>query len=68
MGAWRWRQLADASLTPFDRREIRNYMKDTEIALGAGIKRMADKEIRREAETAKVAKKRLDFRIIRLDF
>ncbi len=30
-----WRRLADPSLTPFDRRELRNYMKDAERALRA---------------------------------
>lgn len=39
-----WRQLADPLLTSYDRREIRNYMKDAEIALGAGLKRIAARE------------------------
>jgi hypothetical protein len=63
-----WRQLADPSLTPFDRREIRNYMKEAEIALRAGIKRIADGEkAQRDAERAVSGRRRLDFRILRLD-
>jgi hypothetical protein len=63
-----WRQLADPSLTSFDRREIRNYMKDAEIALHAGHKRISERErARREAEQVVVSRHRLDFRILRLD-
>jgi hypothetical protein len=62
-----WRRLADPALTSFDRRETRNYMKEAESALSAGLKRAADRErSRREVETANFAK-RLDFRIFRLD-
>jgi hypothetical protein len=63
-----WRQLADPLLTSYDRREIRNYMKDAEIALGAGLKRIAARERdRREAEMVVTAGRRLDFRIIALN-
>ena len=63
-----WRNLADPSLTSFDRRELRNYMKDAEIALHAGLKRISDRETaRREAERAVSSVRRLDFRILRLD-
>jgi hypothetical protein len=41
-GAWRY--LADPSLTPFDRREIRNCMKEAEVALSAGLKRIAHRD------------------------
>jgi len=62
-----WRRLADPALTSFDRRETRNWMKQAELALSAGLKHIADRaRSRREVETAKLAK-RLDFRIIRLD-
>ena len=62
-----WRRLADPALTSFDRRETRNYMKQAESALSAGLKHIAERaRSRREAETAKFAK-HLDFRIIRLD-
>jgi hypothetical protein len=63
-----WRHLADPALTSFDRREIRNYMKEAELALAAGLKRLADREqARRDAEVASNIKKRLDFRILQLD-
>lgn len=62
-----WRRLADPALTSFDRRETRNYMKEAELALSAGLKRIADREQpRREVETANIAR-RFDFRIIQLD-
>jgi hypothetical protein len=63
-----WRHLADPALTSFDRREIRNYMKEAELALAAGLKRLADREqARRDAEVASNIKKRPDFRILQLD-
>ena len=63
-----WRRLADPSLTSFDRRETRNCMNEAEIALRAGLKRMADREeARREAERVVLAGRRLDFRILKLD-
>jgi len=63
-----WRHLADPALTSFDRRETRNYMKEAELALSAGLRRIANREqARREAEKTGIAKRRLDFRIIRLD-
>jgi len=64
-----WRRLADPSLTSFDRREYRNHLTDAEIALRAGLKRMADRErARREADKVVVSGgRRLDFRILKLD-
>jgi hypothetical protein len=63
-----WRCLADPSLTSFDRREIRNYMKDAEIALHTGLKQISERErARREAERLVSADRQLDFRILRLD-
>lgn len=63
-----WRRLADPSLTSFERREIRNYMKDANIALRAGLKRLTTREqARREAYNVGVPKQSLEFRIIRLD-
>jgi hypothetical protein len=65
-GAWLY--LADHSLTSFDRREIRNYMKDAEIALGAGLRRIAERErVRREQERVALGTRRPDFRILKLD-
>jgi hypothetical protein len=63
-----WRHLADPALTCFDRRETRNYMKEAEIALSAGLRRIAERErARRAVEQATHKKTRLDFRIIALD-
>ena len=63
-----WRHLADPQLTSFDRRETRNAMKEVELALSAGFRRIADRErARRDAEKASMARQRLDFRIIHLD-
>lgn len=65
-GAWRY--LADPSLTSFDRREIRNYMKDAEIALHSGLKQISERaRARREAERVVLSHHRFDFRILRLD-
>jgi len=63
-----WRCLADPSLTSFDRREIRNYMKDAETALHAGLRQISQRErARREAERVVQSEHRIDFRILRLD-
>lgn len=63
-----WCSLSDASLVPFERRELRNYMKEVEVALNAGFKRVEQRaQARREAERVVTARRRLDFRIIQLD-
>jgi hypothetical protein len=63
-----WGSLSDASLVPFERRELRNYMKEVEVALGAGFRRVEQRErARREAERVLTARRRLEFRIIQLD-
>ena len=63
-----WCHLADPSLTVFDRREIRNYMKEAEIGLGTGLRRIALREkARREQERGVSNRRRLDFRILKLD-
>jgi hypothetical protein len=63
-----WRYLADASLTSIERRKIRDGMREAEIALCAGLKRIADQQrLRREAEKALPASVQLDFRIVSLD-
>jgi hypothetical protein len=65
-GAWGY--LADPALTSFDRREIRNYMKEAEFALSAGLKRIRDREqARRKTGSALITNRRLDFRIFQLD-
>ena len=63
-----WRRLSDPSLTSFERRELRNYMKQADDALRAGLKRIVNRSrARREAEKAVPAARRLDFRIIKPD-
>ena len=63
-----WRTLSDESLVPFERRELRNYMREVELALSTGLKRVERRErLRREAERAAPVRRHLDFRIIRLD-
>ena len=63
-----WSQLADSSLTSFDRREIRNYMKEAEVALNAGLGRITSRQrAPREAEKIILARRPLDVRILKLD-
>ena len=42
-----WRQLAQPSMTRFDRRELRNYMRQAETALQIASKRAAERDNRR---------------------
>ena len=42
-----WRYLADPCLTPYERRELRNYMKDAGYALSSGLKQAAARDIAR---------------------
>lgn len=61
-----WRCLADPTLTPFERREMRNYMKEAGVALRSGLKQVATREgSRREAVIDVLAVR--DFRILQLD-
>lgn len=60
-----WRQLADPSVTAFDRREVRNYMKEAEAALRAGLQRRADQELLQKQNLA--PQQRPDFRILQLE-
>ena len=63
-----WRYLADCSLTSFERRELRNYMKDAGYALSSGLKEAAARDrARREAENAILGGRHCDFRILRVD-
>jgi hypothetical protein len=62
-----WRCLADPSLTSFDRREIRNYMKEADVALRSGLKRAAAREeARHQVESNLQEGRRLEFRILKL--
>lgn len=63
-----WRCLADPSLTPFERRELRNYMKEADVALRSGLKRIAARELsRREAARDIRTGRRPVFRILQLN-
>jgi len=63
-----WRYLADSSLTSFERRELRNYMKDAGYALSSGLKKAAAQDrARREAENVILGGRQFDFRILRVD-
>jgi hypothetical protein len=42
-----WRQLAQPSMTRFDRRELRNYMREVEAALQIASERVAARDNRR---------------------
>ena len=62
-----WRRLAEPELTPFERREIRNYMKDAQGALRAGLQRIEAREkARRDTARNVTATARLDFRLLKL--
>jgi hypothetical protein len=62
-----WRRLADPALTPFERRELRNYMKDAQGALRSGLKQIvAREEAARDPMRNAVAIARIDFRILKL--
>jgi hypothetical protein len=39
-----WRQLAQPSMTRFDRQELRNYMREAETALRKGFGKLAEEE------------------------
>ena len=43
-----WRFLADPSSTRFERQELRNYMKEVDAALRAGLQKIAAREIARK--------------------
>ncbi|HXB77711.1 MAG TPA: hypothetical protein VNX23_09960 [Bradyrhizobium sp.] len=43
-----WRLLADPSSTRFERQELRNYMKEADAALRAGLQKIAAREMARK--------------------
>lgn len=62
------RGRSDPAITAYERREIRNYMKDAEVALRSGLKRIADQETAtRDAERANATNRRPEFRILQLE-
>jgi hypothetical protein len=63
-----WRYLAVASLTSFERRELRNYMKDAGYALSSGLKQAAAQDrARGKADGVTLGGRQFDFRILRVD-
>ncbi len=61
-----WRQLADPSMTRFGRRELRNYMREAEAALRAGLNQLAAKENARHKAYADRPFTRPDFRALKI--
>jgi hypothetical protein len=60
-----WRHLADPSTTRFERRELRNYMKEAEPALRTGLQKAVARERSRKDSAATSSPARLpDFRIL----
>jgi hypothetical protein len=63
-----WRTLADPALTSYERRELRNYIKEANGALRSGLKQITDRDaIRREAVSDILTISRPNFRILQLD-
>lgn len=63
-----WRYVADPSITTFERRELRNYMKEADAALRAGLQKVAARETARKEREAAQARFRVpDFRILKVE-
>jgi len=63
-----WRSLASPSITPFERREIRNYMKEADAALRAGLQKVATRnEARIDGYTKFSCTDVPGFRILKID-
>jgi hypothetical protein len=62
-----WRSLASPSITPFERREIRNYMKEADAALRAGLQKVAARDRGRKEGVANYSWAQPDFRILKID-
>jgi hypothetical protein len=62
-----WRRISDPSITAYERREIRNYMKQAETALRSGLKQTSDCDrAMREASRLVPAHPRPEMRILQL--
>ena len=59
-----WHYLADSSMTRFERRELRNYMREAEVALRAGLQRLAVRDKTRREAYAYPARQLPDFRVL----
>ena len=63
-----WRQLANPSLTRFQQRELRYYMRDAERALRVGLQQAAARDLaKREARSESPATKRVNFRLLQFN-
>jgi hypothetical protein len=63
-----WRNLADPSITRFERRELRNYMKEADAALRAGLQKVAAREGERKERDATYSRvPPPDFRILKVE-
>jgi hypothetical protein len=61
-----WRRISDSTITAYERREIRNYMKEAEAALRSGLRRIADREKATRARE-RTTDFRPEFRILHLE-
>ena len=60
-----WRYLADPSMTRFERRELRNYMREAEAALRAGQQQLTNRDnTRREIYENYSSRQFPDFRVL----
>ena len=63
-----WRYLGEPSTTRFERQELRNYMKEAEAALRAGLLRIAARDQSRMEKYANFSWAQLpDFRILKVE-
>ena len=63
-----WRFLADPSSTRFERQELRNYMKEADAALRAGLQRIAARETARKDRYGNYSWAELpDFRVLNIE-
>ena len=62
-----WRYLADPCLTSFERRELRNYMKDAGYALSSGLKQAAARDRARCQSDGATLDRCFNFRIFKVD-
>jgi hypothetical protein len=60
-----WRYLADPSMTRFERRELRNYMREAEAAIRAGQHQLTNRDKARRAIYENYSSRQFpDFRVL----
>jgi len=63
-----WRYVADPSITRFERRELRNYMKEADAALRTGLQKIVARERARKERSAIYPPVPLpDFRVLKVE-